>query len=97
MCRMRRREHAILALAEKRRGPSDACPVPDGKSPDARGLFSGASRARTGDLLAASQTLSQLSYGPAAATARPIVAANSYSDAQWTPDFWLLRVGARRS
>src|SRR6266576_2169872 len=28
-------------------------------------LMSGASRARTGDLLAASQTLSQLSYGPA--------------------------------
>ncbi len=27
-------------------------------------VFGGASRARTGDLLAASQTLSQLSYGP---------------------------------
>ena len=27
-------------------------------------IYGGASRARTGDLLAASQTLSQLSYGP---------------------------------
>ena len=34
---------------------------------------SGASRARTGDLLGAIQALSQLSYGPA----RPIVAALS--------------------
>ena len=34
---------------------------------------------------------------PRSSNCSPIVAANSYSDAQWTPDLWLLRVGARRS
>src|SRR6266700_1460157 len=41
-------------------------PLRAGPASDARRLMSGASRARTGDLLSARQTLSQLSYGPVA-------------------------------
>ncbi len=49
------------------RKSSDALPHPlKGKTKARKRAFSGASRARTGDLLAASQTLSQLSYGPRA-------------------------------
>jgi hypothetical protein len=40
------------------KGAVEMLPLPS------RPLCDGASRARTGDLLAASQTLSQLSYGP---------------------------------
>jgi hypothetical protein len=48
----------------------------------------GASRARTGDLLDAIQTLSQLSYGPTRAVS---LASNAKSSAQLTRRRWLLR------
>jgi hypothetical protein len=44
---------------------SGATTEPESKLSVLPGLFSGASRDRTGDLLLAKQALSQLSYGPA--------------------------------
>ena len=54
----------------------------------------GASRARTGDLLSARQTLSQLSYGPRSALS---LASSAKSSAQLIPRRRLLRDGERRS
>ena len=57
-------------------GPSNAT----ARSGLAEEQRSGASRARTGDLLAASQTLSQLSYSPRICAAPPILARRSASE-----------------
>ena len=59
-----------------------------------RRLESGASRARTGDLRAASAGALPAELWPRAGLS---VAANSKSLAQFTPRAWLFRVGARRS
>jgi hypothetical protein len=57
------------------------------------GRTDGASRARTGDLVAASHALSQLSYGPNRALS---LASNSKSSAQLIPVRWLFRLAATR-
>src|SRR3954462_9546893 len=52
------------------RGPAGGARL-EGSRPGGR-LWSGASRARTGDLSAASRTLSQLSYSPKLVVAGPV-------------------------
>ena len=59
--------HAASVAAPTRRGSE---PASARERPACAGLSDGPSRARTGDLLAASQTLSQLSYGPLVTSAQ---------------------------